>query len=183
MFSTSHPPTPITRDEWRLHPRFPAQVLLLGSHENFRRVSKYLLQEAKAGRPHAPLESLFRRWISAMRGHEAYEEHKLYPFLARRWDVSFKDAEAGHVELHERYDAVLEAFARARATSDEVSDDERAGVVRALEAHDRVLHAHLELEEDLVVPLLLELSPEEFEFYCNSSIATLLRAYEKQAKH
>lgn len=180
MFSTTDAPPQITRDEWRLHPRFPAQVLLLGSHENFRRVSTYLLQEAQAGRPNAPLESLFRRWISAMRGHEAYEEHKLYPFLERRWDVSFRGAEAGHAELHERYDAVIEAFARVRVAGDEVSEDEQALVVQALEAHDRVLHEHLELEENLVVPLLLELSPEEFEFYCNSSIGTLLRAYKSQ---
>ncbi|MFK8002914.1 MAG: hemerythrin domain-containing protein [Polyangiales bacterium] len=173
----------MTRDEWRLHPRFPAQVLLLGSHENFRRVSAYLLQEAQAGRPQAPLESLFRRWISAMRGHEAYEEHKLYPFLERRWDVSFKGAEAGHVELHKCYDAVIEAFARVRAAGDAAKKGERAMVIQALEAHDRVLREHLELEENLVVPLLLELSPEEFEFFCNSSIATLLRAYEKRAKN
>lgn len=122
-----------------------------------------------------------------MRGHEAYEEHKLYPFLERRWDVSLEDAEAGHVELHERYDAVIEAFVQARVAGDVAGDgestDKKARIVQALEAHDRVLHEHLELEEELVVPLLLELSPEEFEFYCSSSIATLLRAYEKQAKH
>ena len=171
----------MTRDEWRLHPRFPAQVLLLGSHENFRRVSTYLLQEAQSGRPYAPLESLFRRWISAMRGHEAYEEHKLYPFLERRWDVSFESAEAGHVELHKCYDAVIEAFARGRGDAE--LEDEQAMLIQALEAHDRVLHEHLELEENLVVPLLLELSPEEFEFFCNSPIATLLRAYEKRAKN
>jgi hemerythrin superfamily protein len=153
----------------------------MGSHENFRRVSEYLVQEAQAGRPSAPLESLFRRWISAMRSHEGYEEHKLYPFLQRRWNVSFEAAEEGHHALHERYDAVIKAFARVRVSAGEGAQDEQEQVqlVQALQAHDRVLRAHLELEEDLVMPLLLELSPEEFDFYCNSSIATLLRAYEE----
>jgi hypothetical protein len=116
-----------------------------------------------------------------MRRHEAYEEHKLYPFLQRRWDVSFKAAEEGHHALHERHAAVIEAFARRRVSSGEGARDEREHpqLLQALRAHDRVLCEHLALEEDLVMPMLLELSPEEFDRYCNSSIATLLRAYEK----
>ena len=182
MSSSTHAPLCLPRDNWRLHPRFPAQVLLLGSHQNFRSVSAYLVQEAQAGRPSAPLESLFRRWISAMRSHEAYEERKLYPFLRRRWGVSFEAAEAGHRTLHKRYDEVIDAFARVRVLATDNDGDEhdprQSLLVQALQSHDRVLDEHLELEEDLVVPLLLELSPTEFDFYCNSLITTLLRAYD-----
>lgn len=114
-----------------------------------------------------------------MRSHEGYEEHKLYPFLERRWNVSFKAAEAGHHELHDRYDKVIEAFTRLRISTDDAErEGEEQTLIQALQNHDRVLRQHLELEEDLVIPLLLELSPEEFELYCNSSISTLLRAFK-----
>lgn len=36
----------IPREEWTSHPRFRAQALLLGSHSNFRRVSRYLVDKA-----------------------------------------------------------------------------------------------------------------------------------------
>ena len=34
---------PLAREQWPTHPRFPGQVLLLGSHENFRRISRALV--------------------------------------------------------------------------------------------------------------------------------------------
>lgn len=36
----------IPREEWTFHPRFRNQALLLGSHSNFRRVSRYLIEGA-----------------------------------------------------------------------------------------------------------------------------------------
>jgi hypothetical protein len=47
-------------------------------------------------------------------------------------------------------------------------------VLGVLEAHDRTLDAHLNLEEEAVVPLLLALSPEEFDRYYRSPLSMLL---------
>lgn len=142
----------IKREDWVDHENYPGQVLLLGSHQNFRRISRFLVDRARKVGYEADIESLYRRWKSAMRGHEYYEENKLYPYLARRWGVSFDDAQAGHEALRARDREVLEAFIDASS----------AALVDALQRHDDVLIEHLRYEEDLVIPLLLELPCEEF---------------------
>ncbi|MEL6188149.1 MAG: hemerythrin domain-containing protein [Myxococcota bacterium] len=160
----------LPRDTWSSHPRFPAQTLLLQSHESFLEVSGVLIAAARGGESMELIETLFDRWISAMRSHEAYEEAKLYPYLERRWGLSFDAAEAGHRDLHRACDQVKAAFAKGPSSPSEV--------VAALEHHDAVLRPHLELEEDLVIPGLLELSPEEFAHYYDSDIQTLLHELE-----
>lgn len=147
-----------TRREWISHPNFPQQTLLLGSHDNFRRISRRLIGIMTAeGGPsddeRRAVAGTFRYWIRAMRyGHEAYEERKLYPFLAERFGVDFGALTEGHEALHEHHDAVFHAL----------SSGDDAAIGAALEAHDAVLVDHLALEEDQVIPLLLSLSREEF---------------------
>lgn len=168
-------PPHLPRAQWAQHPHFPSQALLLGSHQNFCAINAGLIQQAQVGMA-AHLEPRYRSWIAAMRSHEAYEEHKVYPYLARRWGVSFEAAEAGHHALHEAHAGVLSAFSALRADE---SPDRELAVVRALQEHDRVLQAHLQVEEDLVIPLLLALRPDEFDRYYNSSIRTLMRELDR----
>jgi len=170
-------PPRLPREQWAQHPHFPGQALLLGSHASFCAINARLIEQAQRGGTAAHLESRYRSWIAAMRSHEGYEEHKLYPYLARRWGVSFDEAEAGHHALHEAHAGVLSAFSGLRTQE---SADRRASVVKALQEHERVLQAHLQVEEDLVIPLLLGLSPNEFERYYYSSIATLMRDLDRQ---
>ncbi|MEQ8453057.1 MAG: hemerythrin domain-containing protein [Sandaracinaceae bacterium] len=157
-------PTPqIPREDWAAHPNFPAQTLLLGSHENFRILARQVLDLASAHPERA--ERLFRRWMFAMGSHERYEESKLYPYLSRRWDVSMAPLEAGHEALAERKRAVLDAFERSH---------EQDRLDRTLRDFGDTLRAHLDLEERTVIPLLLELSPDEFADYYALPIRTLL---------
>ena len=166
----------IPREEWTSHPRFRTQALLLGSHSNFRRLSRYLIEKASI-EEFVGLHSLFDRWIAAMRSHEAYEERKLYPYLEYRWGVSLSEARDGHDALHSRADEVVEAFrslsrpAGSRAST-ELPEDNL--VLSALEAHDEALDAHLDVEEDAVIPLLLALPPEEFDRYYRSPLSLLI---------
>jgi len=44
------------------------------------------------------------------------------------------------------------------------------------QAHDRTLDAHLDVEEEAVVPLLLALDPEEFDRYYRSPLSMLIPA-------
>lgn len=142
----------IKREQWESHRNYPNQVLLLGSHENFRKISSLLVEQTRRGGNSPGVESLYRRWKSAMGGHEYYEENKLYPYLTRRWGVSFRDAEAGHEALRTRDIDVRAALA----------DPSSSTLAHALAAHHEVLIEHLRYEEDLVIPLLLELSSDEF---------------------
>lgn len=162
------PPPHLERSEWSGHPNYPRQLLLLGSHENFRRINATLIRRAEQGERIDLLDILYRRWISAMRSHEGYEEHKLYPYLERRWGVSFAEASEGHQALHD-VDARVRAACRAR---------DREAAIAAFSEHAEVLDAHLALEEELVIPLLLALEPAEFERYTRLPIQLLLRDLE-----
>ncbi|MEM9188772.1 MAG: hemerythrin domain-containing protein [Myxococcota bacterium] len=149
----------IPRESWATHPNYPSQILLLGSHENFRMVQRMVEQKvADPSRPLADAAYLFERWMAAMSNHEAYEERKLYPFLVHRWNVDLGHLVAGHEALAARKNTVREAF---RAEDRELS-------LAAVKEFGSTLFTHLELEEDAVIPLLLSLSPSEFRRYYDS---------------
>lgn len=162
----------MTREAWKSHPNYPAQVLLLGSHDNFRRVSRHLVEDAAAGGPVRPIGTLYMRWRAAMRSHEAYEEGKLYPFLRHRWCAATERAERGHQALHDADERVREVLSALVFSGEHRAN---AALHQALLRHDQILQEHLELEENLVIPLLLALSPHEFDDYYHSSIDDLLR--------
>lgn len=151
----------LPRDAWEAHPNFPSQVLLLGSHRQFRRISRQLIEQADTGRRREAILAVFGYWKSAMRGHEHYEEGKLYPYLQHRWGLDCTPLEQGHR-------ALAEADAAVRAADD-------ATLVHALEDHHAILMRHLDAEEALVIPALLALSREDFETYYDSPIRYLLR--------
>jgi hypothetical protein len=120
----------IPREDWTAHPRFRTQALLLGSHANFRRVSRYLVDQA-----------------------------------AR--------------ELHARADEVAKSFrslARPADPSGSTESPTDNPVLRALQAHDLTLDAHLNVEEEAVIPLLLALDPAEFDRYYRSPLSMLIPA-------
>jgi hypothetical protein len=174
----------LAREDWAAHPRFPAQTLLLEAHESFRRRAVWIRERVEAiapggaGGPGAPAgpsrpAGLSRRqrwrlrmaddfawWMKGMRGHERYEERKLYPFLARRYGVSFAALEEAHRLLHEQERAVMDGFAAlAPGAGDEPA--QHAALMAALCAYDDALRAHLATEEELIIPLLLALEPAE----------------------
>ncbi len=173
--------TSIPREQWSTHPNYPTNLLLLGSHRNFRAINRKLVvraeaaqhaQEAEVTSPLPALARTYRSWIQAMRSHEAYEEHKLYPYLEARWGVSLADAQAGHRALHDVHAWVCSAFDEHDAESS----------VAALRRHEQVLGDHLDLEEEHVIPLLLELPREEFARFTHSSIGALLRDLRERGR-
>ncbi len=170
----------LRRSEWASHSNYPRQALLLSSHESFRNISSHLVKEtmrawseAPGSGPRAVLSRLFWRWKSAMKSHEGYEEGKLYPYLRAKYGVSF-----AVLELHHRNLGLAE---------DRVRLAERNGdalqFAHAIKKHDEILVPHLAQEEEMVIPLLLSLEPDEFDRYSNGHIASLLRelASEEEA--
>jgi len=160
----------IPRAAWTSHPNYPEQVLLLGSHQGFRDFSAQLIELARAGHDLGFIEANYRRWIAAMRSHEAYEERKLFPYLTRRCHQDFSSAQSGHDALHDAHDVVLAAFEKS----------DRDGCAAALVAHDRVLREHLELEENLVIPLLLAMPRDEFQSYSRKTPRELMRSLDER---
>ncbi|MEL6348471.1 MAG: hemerythrin domain-containing protein, partial [Myxococcota bacterium] len=150
------------------HPRYPTQTLLLGAHKNFRMISDVLVRRAEQGGDAAAIALLFLRWKMAMKSHEAYEENKLYPYLEWRWPLSCASLRDGHGELHACEQRVMAAAQEGRGAAS-------AALAEALRVHDAVLNAHLDLEEEIVIPALLALSPEEFQTYYDSDLDTLLQ--------
>lgn len=169
----------LPRTQWQAHANFPNHALLLGSHDNFRKISTHLVSEsmrawasAPTQRPPANLMGLFRRWKRAMKNHEGYEEHKLYPYLQAKYGVSMAVLELHHRNLGSAEDKVIAA--------------DRAGdalqFAHALKKHDEILVPHLAQEEEMVIPLLLDLNPKEFERFSNGHIAGLLREIDRETK-
>jgi len=171
--STVMSPLTLPRDQWTQHPHYPQQTLLLNSHESFRRTSRVLLRRAEDGSDAQAIGWIFRAWKASMRSHEGYEEHKLYPYLERRWGISTASAEEGHRQLAE-----LDAAVRGAVTA----GDATPALADALRAHDEVLVAHLALEESLVIPALLALEPAEFEDYSMSDIRGLLQRLDARER-
>jgi len=169
-------PTPSTshealRAELRAHPRFPAQALLLGGHDAFMAISRELVSRTEAGAAVAAstVEALFRWWHRGMAGHEAYEERKLYPYLARRHGCSFEALVDDHERMHMLRDEVL------RQCDADGEGAASPALHEALVRYDALLGEHLRREEAQVLPLLLELPPDEFTRYTRASIDELLR--------
>lgn len=157
----------LPRAAWSAHPNYPRHLLLVRSHAGFRRTSQQLIDRAEAGEDAQRIEWGFRMLKWAMRGHEGYEEHKLYPFLEARWALNCDSLRAGH-------EALAQADERVHSAATESVGAATTALVDALVAHDTILEAHLDAEEALVVPALLALSPTEFDTYYNSDIETLL---------
>ncbi|MFK7986498.1 MAG: hemerythrin domain-containing protein [Sandaracinaceae bacterium] len=158
----------LPRAQWRSHPRFRTQALLLGSHRNFRLLARDVRRLAQS-RPE-PAGRRFRAWMYAMGSHEHYEESKLYPYLERRWGVSMARLVEGHEALDRCKAEVFDGFARVQGEGSGAAGQLDRALLRLTE----VLDAHLDLEEETVIPLLLELEPDEFADYYALPIGTLL---------
>ena len=175
----------IPRDSWIEHPRYESQTLLLGSHEAFRRRSDWTIERVESldGSDAADARRRtrwlsrgstdFDWWMAGMKSHERYEESKLYPYLVRKYGVAVDALEAGHRVLDARKLDVQRTFRGAMA-SDAEPVAALGALLTALRAHRGVLRDHLHAEEDMVIPMLLALTPDEFREYANTPITRLL---------
>lgn len=163
------------RKTWFENERFPAQALLLESHDGFLvSMGQFLdrMDQIESGESLSPrqvlrfasrLDQEFRDLQWGMGCHERYEESKLYPFLDERFGSDCQRLGRQHGALH---DLGAECEQLLAAAAESLKEDGNLKLDTAKEkvvAYGALLEAHLEHEETLVIPLLLELSPEEFE--------------------
>jgi hypothetical protein len=102
--------------------------------------------------------------VAQLRGHHEMEDFHYFPSFSAadaRLAPGFERLAADHALLHEDVERALAALRdlRAAASNEALAAAARAVADRYLDASDRLyrrLRRHLDDEEDLVVPLLLE---------------------------
>ena len=122
--------------------------MLLGIHDQFRAASAQLMRfVAQANAP--ATERLFAQLANVLHHHHHAEEDMLFPLVHRRTGVAPAQLQTDHDEMTAAISQVERAL------------DASHGVGEAITAFHDILIAHLDREEALVMPVLLEVPPDE----------------------
>lgn len=157
------------RATWEQHPNFGALVQFwMARHMMFRRVTMRLRDDLRAvlwegsdpGAYKGQLGVLGQRFLQELHGHHQIEDHHYFPRLQGlepRVSRGFDLLDADHHEI----DAMLARFAEAanaalHAPEGAAQRDALGHLEGVLESTERTLLRHLEDEEDLIVPVILQ---------------------------
>lgn len=161
------------RETWRSQ-RSPMAEFWLERHEHFRHQANAMQQVAEQYRHGQQSAAEFSTWItprlqfflSSLHGHHQIEDFHYFPAfrasereLAPGFDVLARDHELIHAaisDIVEKINAFLETV-RARESAD--ADSIRFAGDRYCETSERLfrrLLRHLEDEEDLIIPIMLD---------------------------
>ncbi len=145
--------TDAERAAWRENPNVagPASMLLY-IHDHFRAAGSRLRSLVTAGADFATVAREFRPLAEVLHLHHHAEEATLFPAVLRATGVAPEQLVLDHAELT-RAIAAVEASLTSTASP--------AAIAEAVTTFDDVLTAHLEREEQLVVPVLLAMTPAE----------------------
>ena len=118
-----------------------------------------------------------------MSGHEHHEETKLYPFLCLKFGVNLDFLEEEHEQLHVESEKILDLTTEIMSLQALKEPDRLAVELARLKnrlidqcfEYDRLLRVHLFEEENLVVPMLLEVTAKELEMYHSYDISELTK--------
>lgn len=147
----------INHRTWRAHTHFagPASTLLM-IHDQFRVAAerlRFMIEDATS--PNADLGWLARVFLplgQTLHHHHHAEEEMLFPLIGERMGTPPERLEQDHVALTAAIDAVSKSL---------VPGGDREAATSAVSTFHRVLVMHLDREEALVVPVLLEVPPHE----------------------
>jgi DUF438 domain-containing protein len=142
-------------DAWRTHPNAGGPAgMLLEVHDYFRAVSAHLLSLANGAGEHGipTLARMFIPLAQTLHHHHHAEEAMLFPLIHRQTGTAPEQLVTDHDEMSAAITRV-EAALRARTDAEVVKS--------ALASFHAILIAHLDREEGLVVPVLLEMTPNE----------------------
>jgi len=123
-----------------------------------------------------------------MSGHEHYEEVKLYPYLCWKFDVKLGFLEKQHQNLHaqeEKLSAILTEIFGLEVEKDEQEQqklflDKKELLQKEFLKYDYLLRQHLLEEETCVIPMLLQLTPEEFSVYYDTRVHELRQMMDEE---
>ncbi len=153
------------RSAWQKHPNAggPAATLL-AIHDQFRLASERLtsILEREDAPSRARVMRAFEPLARMLHHHHQAEQAMLFPLVERRTNVAPTSLTADHEALTRAIEEVENSLATGA---------DLARLATALAAFTRVLGAHLDREEALVVPLLLMLTPDEAAAMCPADSA------------
>ncbi len=156
------------RSEWRGHPNFnDLTAFWLERHGMFRQLNDLLVEGSEKrldganpryGREMQHYTSMF---LNQLHGHHQIEDHHYFPQfipLDRRLEQGFEILDRDHHALDGHIHALAGATNAVLQRIAAGEDDEREArdLLEAQRAFRKFLHRHLEDEEDLVVPVILE---------------------------
>ncbi|MCT8974895.1 hemerythrin domain-containing protein [Microbaculum marinisediminis] len=159
------------REVWPTHPNLgELSKFWLGRHDMFRELNGALLSasdQLKAGT--VPAEA-FRQWflprirffLQQLEGHHMIEDHEYFPLLTRtepRLARGFDILENDHEAIHAGLLALQEAgggLARALTGPPDRIGFAAEAMSDTLSGFLTRLHRHLDDEEDLIIPILLD---------------------------
>ena len=160
------------REGWRAHPEFgPLTTFWMERHVMFRRMLDALGADARAAQDGTmdPAEHARRlsrvggAFLDGLHGHHSIEDDHYFPrliALAPSLERGFAILDADHHRLHEELDGFAQAANAVLRGLAPGAGDGRDAVGRLGRDLDRLqgfLDRHLLDEEDLVVPILLEM--------------------------
>lgn len=156
------------RDTWSSHGNFPLAQFWLERHAMFRQHADALCsatREYLEGRIAAPE---FQHWLApnlqgflgALHGHHQVEDHHYFPaFRAAdpRLTTGFEALDSDHQLIHDGIVATVEATNKFLQAQDAAAIQHMGeAYAAAIERLRRLLSRHLDDEEDLIIPLMLE---------------------------
>lgn len=159
------------REVWETHPNLgDLSRFWLGRHNMFRELNTALLSASDQLKVGTVPPEAFRTWfiprirffLQELQGHHMIEDHNYFPVLtateprlSRGFEVLETDHEAIHtglLSLQEAGNGLAQALAgpkdRTQYAADTMSDTLTAFLTK--------LHRHLDDEEDLIIPILLD---------------------------
>lgn len=159
------------RTEWQGHPNFnELTAFWLERHGMFRQLNATLIEntERRLDKDNPRFGPELQRYtgfyLNQLQGHHQIEDHHYFPQfipldarLEQGFEILDRDHHAldGHIHaLAETTNAVLHRLA---AGQDDLRESQ--ALLAAQKAFSAFLHRHLEDEEDLIVPVILEYGP------------------------
>jgi hypothetical protein len=161
--------------EWTEHPAFGQRAVLIESHRYLSRLGAWLIEQldkvgsevtglARQRRILGKIGRSFADLLWGLSSHSRYEEQRLFPFLeACHLSLSFERFDEAHRQLEEVAATVQRCFAAVtQARSEGAVEAMRSQTRDALAGFCALLNEHFIAEEQRVIPLVLELSDEDF---------------------
>ena len=137
---------------WREHPNAAGPALMLLSiHDQFRAASNHLVHLVADDQGLAAIWRVFSRLAQVLHNHHHAEEAMVFPLIRRRTGVAPEQLQADHDEL----------TAAIEAVETSLGAEGSARVGEAITRFHEILVAHLDREEELVIPVFLQLQPHE----------------------
>lgn len=123
--------------------------MMLAIHDQFRAASHHLVQLVARGAGVVAIGRVFSQLAQVLHHHHHAEEAMVFPLVQRRTGLAPERLQTDHDEMTAAISAVETAL------------DAGANVAEAITTFHEILIPHLDREEELVIPIFLQVPPQE----------------------